>query len=197
MTSDSACSTDRASAHAGSHTHVQLARMIDVWLVVNPGHVGLLFRGGHSASYSSSRLGRDALIEIETAHCWSFSAEPTTTSRNASPRDRQRRATRHLWAETWVRTGAARGVVNQRQESQRSTGSHGLIPGPGTVIPGRNARMGECAGMSRRGRLRRETYVSAYALQPLAGLWLDSYAMTVNGRIMSLSSCSTMWQWWT
>src|SRR6266545_4075287 len=23
------------------------------------------------------------------------------------------------------------------------------------------------------------------------------YGLTVNGRIMSLSSCSTMWQWWT
>jgi hypothetical protein len=23
------------------------------------------------------------------------------------------------------------------------------------------------------------------------------YGVTVNGRIMSLSSCSTMWQWWT
>jgi hypothetical protein len=24
-----------------------------------------------------------------------------------------------------------------------------------------------------------------------------SYGLTVNGRIMSLSSCSTMWQWYT
>jgi hypothetical protein len=25
----------------------------------------------------------------------------------------------------------------------------------------------------------------------------DDQGETVNGRIMSLSSCSTMWQWWT
>jgi hypothetical protein len=31
----------------------------------------------------------------------------------------------------------------------------------------------------------------------ITGLFGTSYSVTVNGLIMSLSSCSTMWQWWT
>jgi hypothetical protein len=28
-------------------------------------------------------------------------------------------------------------------------------------------------------------------------IWLAYQGSTMNGSIMSLSSCSTMWQWWT
>ena len=64
-------------------THVQLARMIEGRLVVNPGSVGLPFRGvpfgelqlvSPWAEYALDRKSR-------TADCRSFSAEPTTTSR--------------------------------------------------------------------------------------------------------------------
>ena len=92
------------------HTHVQLARMIDGRLVVNPGSVGLPFEVCHSASYSSYRPWAEyALIEIKNGRLsvdlrrapYDVGEMLRLTIGSGAPH-----AT--WWAETWLRNGATR-----------------------------------------------------------------------------------------
>ena len=92
------------------HTHVQLARMIEGRLVVNPGSVGLPFRGVPFGELQLvSPWAEYALIEIENgrlsvvlrrAH-YDVEEMLRLVIGSGAPH-----AT--WWAETWVRTGAAR-----------------------------------------------------------------------------------------